>query len=447
MNVLPRLLYLFQAIPIKLPASFLASFKLICRRFLWAGRPARLNWDRMTMPKMRGGLGVPDLSKYHKACLLTRIVDWHVHKEEKDWVKLEEAFVGFRISHLPWIDKKFTPRSCTSHPVIGPTLACLRKTSGDSHMASHPGPMTPLNLNPGFSEGINTINPGGSETAPTLRAHQFFDKGKLLSHSAMVRRFPDFQIPRFKYFHIRNFFLNSQTSDLWCRDLSHLEKLCESSAPQRHLISGIYLWLTPQETAMSTIHTKWEADLQVSLSDGDWSSIWNHIHKGSINVSAQENRYKIYSRWYRTPSKLHKFYPTVSPTCWRCGGEVGTLLHIWWSCSKLQPFWQEVHSHIAKITSYTPDFTPGQYLLHHTSLPQSIYRKSLVLHLINAATQCIPIRWKDPIPPTLLDWQVRVDKIEMMDRLIHQANDNSEKFRHIWRCWTLYRTPTTHNST
>lgn len=38
MNVLPRLLYLFQAIPIKLPTSFFTSYKRMCRTFIWASR-------------------------------------------------------------------------------------------------------------------------------------------------------------------------------------------------------------------------------------------------------------------------------------------------------------------------------------------------------------------------------------------------------------------------
>lgn len=39
MNVLPWILYLMQAIPIKLPPTFFTSFKHICRTFLWTGHP------------------------------------------------------------------------------------------------------------------------------------------------------------------------------------------------------------------------------------------------------------------------------------------------------------------------------------------------------------------------------------------------------------------------
>ncbi|XP_040211979.1 ubiquitin carboxyl-terminal hydrolase 42-like [Rana temporaria] len=129
------------------------------------------------MPKLKGGMGVPDLLRYHKACLLTRIVDWHVHRKDKDWVELEEAFVGFRISHLPWVDAPSTPKSCKSHPLIGPTLACLRKTSGDSCPAPYPGPLTPLNHNPGFPDGVDAADPRKT----TERMTQIISRADLLA--------------------------------------------------------------------------------------------------------------------------------------------------------------------------------------------------------------------------------------------------------------------------
>lgn len=112
MNVLPRLLYLLQAIPIKLPQAFFTSFKTICRSFLWAGRPARLSWDRLVLPKQKGGIGLPDLFQCYRACQFTRIVDCHVHRKSKGWVEVEEAFSGIPVSHLPWITPQSIPKPC-----------------------------------------------------------------------------------------------------------------------------------------------------------------------------------------------------------------------------------------------------------------------------------------------------------------------------------------------
>lgn len=152
-----------------------------------------------------------------------------------------------------------------------------------------------------------------------------------------------------------------------------------------------------------------------------------------------QHNYKLYSRWYLTPDRLHVFHPTTSPLCWRYNSEVGSLLHIWWECAHIKPFWETIHKTIAHITTYTLEFSPAQYLLHHTIIPQSNYRKSLTLHLINAAKQCAPQHWKNTNPPTLSEWLKRVEKIAEMEDLIHQAKEMPTKFGNTWACWIHFR--------
>lgn len=100
---------------------------------------------------------------------------------------------------------------------------------------------------------------------------------------------------------------------------------------------------------------QWETDMSTDLSAEEWGYVFSHIHKGSMNVSIQENGYKTCSRWYRTPVKLHKYYPEISPLCWRCNADPGSLLHIWWDCPLIQHFWREIHRLTTNITSYPLD--------------------------------------------------------------------------------------------
>lgn len=100
MNISPCILYILQTVPIKLPLSFFTMYKRLCRNFIWASKSPRLSWDRMTLPKLTGGLGLPDIQRYHWACHLTRIIDWHVHKSTKDWITIEDSFAQLPLSHL-----------------------------------------------------------------------------------------------------------------------------------------------------------------------------------------------------------------------------------------------------------------------------------------------------------------------------------------------------------
>lgn len=156
-------------------------------------------------------------------------------------------------------------------------------------------------------------------------------------------------------------------------------------------------------------------------------------------MSAQENRFKVFSKWYKTPARLHKISPAIPSNCWRCSDGEGSLLHIWWSCPSIQPFWKEINRITSNITTYQIEFTPAQMLLHH-SIPKRHYQRSLVLHLLNAAKMCIPTLWKSSKPPTTTAWLKRIAKIAEMEELIHQSKDTPTNFRKIWSCWQHYQT-------
>lgn len=440
MNVLPRLLYLFQAIPIKLPKSFFVTYKRICRAFIWSSKTPRLSWERLTLPKSQGGLNLPDIQKYHWACHLTRIVDWHLHGSNKDWIQLENAFSQIPVAHIPWLNPSSIPKDLKTHPLINATTLQFKNASSKLNFKPFRGPMTPLENNPDFQPDISSLPSLTDPPRRHIRVNQLFHNDRLLSHQAMTSQLPNYQIPFYKYLQIRHFLQHSNPNPQWSRDLSPFESICNSEEPQKHLISTVYaLLFSSHKIKDDKLVKQWETDLRLDLSTEEWDRIYNYINKGTINVSTQESRFKIFTKWYRTPDKIHTFHPSISPLCWRCNASHGTLLHIWWECTLIQPFWTEIHRLISQITTITPDFTPAQFLLHHTTIPRSKYKNSLVLHLINAANQCIPVHWRSTSPPTISEWICRVDKTAEMENLIHQSRDKPTKYWEIWACWLHYK--------
>lgn len=202
------------------------------------------------------------------------------------------------------------------------------------------------------------------------RAHSFFQNGTLLPYPALSATLPNHNIPFYKYLQLRHLFQSPHYTSPWHRELTSFELLCSSTEPQGHLISVNYSLLFSQRKVKDDkIVRQWENDLSIDLTPMDWDHIFTLIHKGSINVSTQENRYKLFSKWYRTPDKVHHFHPSIPPICWRCNATRGTLLHIWWECNLIQPFWSEIHWLISQITTYSLAFSPTRYLLHHTPSP------------------------------------------------------------------------------
>lgn len=135
-----------QTIPIQLPPVFFYTFKTLCTKFLWHNKHPRIKYEHLVTPKSKGDIGLPDLHKYYRACLLTRIVDWNVHTSTKQWVDLEEYLTDIPLATAPWLSPKHIPSKATNHILIGPTLRSFHRTNSKQQLSTLPGPMTPLHI-------------------------------------------------------------------------------------------------------------------------------------------------------------------------------------------------------------------------------------------------------------------------------------------------------------
>lgn len=313
MNILPSILYILQTIPIKLPQTFSSTYKKVCTNFIWGTKRPRLDFARLTTPKLLGGLGLTDICKYQQACHLARIVDWNIHIKNKDWIHLEQSFSDIPIAQLPWTEPRYIPALSKNHPLINPTLATFHTACKKYKISSLHGPMTPLRLNPDFTPGMHTSFLVDHWPYPTVRAEHFFNDAHLLTQSALATKLNIDTFPFWTYVQLRHFFNKPKPRPDWSRCTTKFEHLCLSENAQNHLISQIYtlLFITHTPKKHWTIQ-KWERDLSVESTDLDWDTIYTIIHKGSLNVQIQENAFKIFSRWYRTPNVLHQIDPTIS---------------------------------------------------------------------------------------------------------------------------------------
>lgn len=146
---------------------------------------------------------------------------------------------------------------------------------------------------------------------------------------------------------------------------------------------------------------KWELELGRSLSLDEWGKIYALSRKSSMSGYTQENNYKVLSRWYKTPELVHDIYPTVSDICWRCGGAIGSYMHIWWDCPDIQAFWRRIFSLHGLVTSNLVPCTPEMELLSLVPGPICLTEKSLLRHFLAASWQTIAAHWKQTGSPPL----------------------------------------------
>lgn len=87
MDILPKLLYLFQTIPITLPMAFFHTLCSLVIKFQWHPCLSRLKHKLLCYPKSEGGTSLPDFEIYQ--ALSCRVLNWFPRPLTKSTVTKE----------------------------------------------------------------------------------------------------------------------------------------------------------------------------------------------------------------------------------------------------------------------------------------------------------------------------------------------------------------------
>lgn len=224
------------------------------------------------------------------------------------------------------------------------------------------------------------------------------------------------------------------------REQTRFEQLCITGEQVSKATSLMYGWLQTNQNRQPSRHKKeWETALKKSFTDEQWENACILAHKCSISAGTQETSYKVLTNWYFTPARLHAWYPEATDVCWRCGAETGTMLHIWWECSHIRNFWDEVCAQIHAITETELEFSPECCLLHLSNYSLSRYKKSVVRHMLNAAKTIIPRHWKSTHTLKLTEWLSQVDSLYRMEETVAMASEITDKFHKLWKSWFIFK--------
>lgn len=443
MNILPRLLYMFQNLPVEITNKDFIEWDKLISRYIWQGKKPRIRFRTLQLPRVKGGLALPCLKSYYQAAQLKTLWNLCNPSYMAKWKDIE-CHTSIAIPIQAIINDKKLRKHLNEelNPWLGLSLNIwfeivaknnLIEPSRILRWIAHDSDFIPNTADKGLGKW------GGG---PTI-FWELFKKKTIRSFQELKIQYGLNNQDFYRYLQMRHYMeqmIKKVNMDELESGFIKLFISAYESDSGKKIISKLYKEVEKIKGNNTTyIKEKWEKEAGKVLTEEEWEEISEQQWKTTCSLSWREYSWKNTVRYFITPLQRK----SQDTRCWRqCGENKANHFHIFWECPSIMPYWQDLKTCMERVLKVRLPFAfdvlylGGRNQGITNSGDKYIFRIMLV-----AGKKALTRKWLKTEAPKREDWVEVMHNICMMERLTFSTRLESDKFKLFWENWIDFVSP------